>query len=222
MSRKPVAEIAGAGLAGLAAAAALAQRGWSVRVHEKGKSLREIGAGLYCWENALNALRELGVYEQVAATGVASKTPRALLDHKGMEINLRRSDDRTPELIVVLRTELHKILAECAIKNGAEIVTDSPVLGADPDGRLELKEGLGPKADLVIGADGVFSRVRGLVKARDRDRRSEGWLRPPSDLAPAGRWSQSATHRNVERRSADRHGPGQQGPTLRIPLLPRE
>ena len=164
MSRKLVAEIAGAGLAGLAAAAALAQRGWSVRVHEKGKSLREIGAGLYCWENALNALRELGVYEQVAATGVASKTPRALLDHQGLEINLRRSDDRSPELIVVLRTELHKILAECAIKNGVEIVTDSPVLGATADGRLELKDGLGPQADLVIGADGVFSRVRDSLK----------------------------------------------------------
>ena len=40
-------EIAGAGLAGLACAAALAQRGWKVRVHEKSKQLREIGAGLY-------------------------------------------------------------------------------------------------------------------------------------------------------------------------------
>lgn len=160
MSRKPVAEIAGAGLAGLAAAAALAQRGWSVRVHEKGKNLREIGAGLYCWENALNALRELGVYDQVAATGVASRTPRALLDHLSREVNMRRGDDRSPELIVVLRTELHKILAECAVKNGAEIVTDSPVLGADANGRLEFKDGYGPQVDLVIGADGVFSKVR--------------------------------------------------------------
>ena len=39
------AEIAGAGIAGLAAAAALAGRGWQVRVHERDAELRELGAG---------------------------------------------------------------------------------------------------------------------------------------------------------------------------------
>src|SRR5216683_4733575 len=38
------AEIAGAGFAGLTAACALAQRGWSVRVHERGQRLRTTGA----------------------------------------------------------------------------------------------------------------------------------------------------------------------------------
>lgn len=163
-STKPTAEIAGAGLAGLAAAAALARRGWAVRVHEKGRQLREIGAGVYLWQNALDALRELGVYDQVAAVGVPSKTPRMLLDHESREINLRRERDSTPELVVALRTELHRILADCAVANGVEIVTSSKVLGADPDGRLEFESGWGPKADLVIGADGVFSRVRDSLK----------------------------------------------------------
>jgi 2-polyprenyl-6-methoxyphenol hydroxylase-like FAD-dependent oxidoreductase len=163
-STKPVAEIAGAGLAGLAAAAALARRGWSVRVHEKGRQLREIGAGVYLWQNALDALRELGVYDQVAASGVPSRTPRMLLDHNSDEINLRREQDTAPELIVVLRTELHRILADAAIASGVEIVTSSKVLGADAEGRLEFESGWGPKADLVIGADGVFSRVRDALK----------------------------------------------------------
>jgi len=161
---KPTAEIAGAGLAGLAAAAALAQRGWKVRVHEKGRQLREIGAGLYLWENALDAMREIGVYDKVAEVGVRSMTPRALLDHNHSEIELRRPDDVVPELIVVLRTELHRILAECAMDHGVEIVTNSRVLGADPEGRLEFESGYGPKADLVIGADGVFSKVRDSLK----------------------------------------------------------
>src|SRR5947209_2836672 len=42
MSQTRTAEIAGAGLAGMTAAAVLAQRGWKVRVHEKGPALREI------------------------------------------------------------------------------------------------------------------------------------------------------------------------------------
>jgi 2-polyprenyl-6-methoxyphenol hydroxylase-like FAD-dependent oxidoreductase len=55
------AEIVGAGLAGLAAAVALARRGWSVRVHERAAELREIGAGLYLKENGLRALDDMGV-----------------------------------------------------------------------------------------------------------------------------------------------------------------
>lgn len=165
---RPVAEIAGAGLAGLVAAATLARQGWHVRVHEKGRELREIGAGIYLWENALNALREIGVYDKIAAVGVESKKARLLLDHNHREVNLRRGSDKLPELIVVLRTELHRILAEKAIENGAEIVTNSTVLAADPEGRLEFESGWGPKVDLCIGADGVFSRVRDSLKLGTR------------------------------------------------------
>ena len=162
------AEIAGAGLAGLAAATALAQQGWRVRVHEKGRDLREIGAGIYLWQNVLDALRELDVYDKIAATGVRSEKPRLLQDHKGREVNIRREGGGDPELIVILRTELHRILAEQAMASGVEIVTSSQVLGADPDGRLEFADGHGPKADLVIGADGVFSRVRDSLRLTER------------------------------------------------------
>ena len=41
------AEIAGAGLGGLATSVALAQRGWTVRVHERSDTLRMFGAGIW-------------------------------------------------------------------------------------------------------------------------------------------------------------------------------
>jgi len=50
------AEIVGAGFAGLTAASALAQRGWSVRVHERSDRLRTAGAGIYIYENGLRVL----------------------------------------------------------------------------------------------------------------------------------------------------------------------
>src|SRR5437660_1525789 len=59
------AEIAGAGFAGLTAAVALSQRGWSVRLHEKGPELRAFGAGIYLWHNGLRVLEGLGVLEDV-------------------------------------------------------------------------------------------------------------------------------------------------------------
>lgn len=164
-TKKPTAEIAGAGLAGLAAAAALAQNGWQVRVHERAQELREIGAGIYLWKNVLDALRQLGVYDEVEKVGVRSEVPRLLQDHRQREIDLRGRDrEAPPELIVILRTELHRILAECAAQAGVEIVTGSKVIGADPAGRLEFESGWGEKADLVVGADGVFSKVRDSLK----------------------------------------------------------
>src|SRR5258708_39886883 len=71
------AEIAGAGFAGLTAACALAQRGWSVRVHERGERLRTTGAGIYIYENGLRVLAAVGAYEQAVKGAAVVQTPGA-------------------------------------------------------------------------------------------------------------------------------------------------
>jgi NADPH-dependent 2,4-dienoyl-CoA reductase/sulfur reductase-like enzyme len=52
--------IIGAGIGGLAAAVALRRIGIETLVIERAASIREVGAGLSIWSNAVNALRELG------------------------------------------------------------------------------------------------------------------------------------------------------------------
>ena len=47
MPQRPHAEIAGAGFAGLVAAIALSDRGWTVRLHERASELRALGAGIF-------------------------------------------------------------------------------------------------------------------------------------------------------------------------------
>jgi 2-polyprenyl-6-methoxyphenol hydroxylase-like FAD-dependent oxidoreductase len=154
------AEIAGAGLAGLTAAAVLAQRGWKVRVHEQGEGLREIGAGIYLFENALRVLEEIGAYDDLAARA-EQIFDGDLRDHNDRLV-IRRNERRAvnSRLFVALRSDLHGALARAATAAGAEIVTGSRALAATPDGRLELASGFGDRADLVVGADGVHSRVR--------------------------------------------------------------
>ena len=66
------AEIAGAGFAGLAAACALAGRGWRVTVHERGERIRSAGAGIYIYENGLRVLETLGAYDAAVATAPKS------------------------------------------------------------------------------------------------------------------------------------------------------
>jgi len=150
-------EIAGAGLAGLTMASALALRGWNVRVHERAKELREIGAGIYLWENALKALEVVGAYDAVAAAGERINSPE-LRDHRHRL--LQQEWLRDGRLYTIPRRELHSALVNAAKVAGVDIVTDSPVAGATAEGSLELADGTTITADLVIGADGVHSRVR--------------------------------------------------------------
>ncbi|MCV7103522.1 FAD-dependent monooxygenase [Mycobacterium palustre] len=157
MPAKGHVEIAGAGLAGLTAAAALASRGWSVRVHERGRELREIGAGIYLWENALRALEAVGAYDEVLSGGERISSPE-LRDHRHRL--LQREWLRHGRLITIPRRALHAALVNAARRAGAHIETNSPVAGAHPFGALELTDGTLLPADVVIGADGVHSRVR--------------------------------------------------------------
>ena len=64
--------VVGGGIGGASAAIALRQVGLEAVVFEKAGELREIGAGISLWANAMKALRKLGLYETVLAVG---KTP---------------------------------------------------------------------------------------------------------------------------------------------------
>ncbi|MEA2376135.1 MAG: hypothetical protein QOD13_42 [Thermoleophilaceae bacterium] len=156
------AEIAGGGLAGLTAAAILARHGWTVRVHERGSELREIGAGIFMWENALRALEGAGAFEEATEYGEWIEAWE-LYDERQRLIQGEWMNPDGVRLVTIRRTDLHRALANAARRAGAEIVTSSQVKGADSDGKLILESGETLSADLVIGADGVNSAVRSAL-----------------------------------------------------------
>src|SRR6476660_5001354 len=83
------AEIVGGGFAGLAAACALAQRGWRVRVHERADRLRTTGAGIYVYENGLRVLETLGAYD-AAVKGAPFAHTREVRDDANRVISVHR------------------------------------------------------------------------------------------------------------------------------------
>ena len=153
-------EIAGAGFAGLTAAAAFAQRGWSVRVHEAGNRLRTAGAGIYIYENGLKVFEAVGAYE-AATRGAFPGRAREMRDDRNNTIARIEWPSGGPmRMFSIVRQNCIDALAAAAEEAGAEIVTGSEVAGAEPEGVLILADGRRRKADLVIGADGVGSPVR--------------------------------------------------------------
>ena len=59
--------IAGGGIAGLSAAAALRRVGIDAEVYEQAAELREVGAGVGLWSNALGSLDQLGAGDEIRA-----------------------------------------------------------------------------------------------------------------------------------------------------------
>lgn len=153
------AEIVGGGFAGLTAATALAQRGWNVTLHEKGPELRAFGAGIYLWHNGLRVLEGIGALEDVLN---GSHTP-PIYETRRHNLTVSRETFNGLPWRIMTRQHLHDALANKARQAGVEIRINSEVVNGDPSGKIELASGEQREADLVIGADGVGSKVRDLI-----------------------------------------------------------
>ena len=109
--RKPRrAEVVGAGFAGLAAACALAQRGWQVRVHERADQLRTTGAGIYVYENGLRVLQALGAYEDAVAGALVAHT-RETRDHRNRVVSVHRWGAATRVFSIVRQNVINALAA---------------------------------------------------------------------------------------------------------------
>jgi len=163
MKKKRHVEIAGAGFSGLTAAIAFTNRGWSVRVHEASEVLRELGAGLFIWDNGLRVFRVIGAYDEVM-TG-SHQAPFYETRRQGKVIAKNAFGiDAGCQMVTLTRPHLYNAIKNAAFRAGVEIVTSSRVAAATPEGELITEKGDRLKADLVIGADGVKSNVRDSLR----------------------------------------------------------
>jgi len=162
--------IVGGGIAGLSLALGLHRVGVPCRVLEA-HPLEELGGGAFLAlaPNGVNALASLGTPAVLADAG---GLPLAGIEfHNAAGRRVARLDGRAEPARfgahshLVRRGRLQQQLLAAVQAAGVPVEGDAPVVGVDEQHdrvRLTLADGTSRSAGLVVGADGVRSRVRGL------------------------------------------------------------
>lgn len=154
--------VAGAAFAGSGAALLFARAGARVTVFEKIAEPRAVGAGIGLAENGLAVLESLGLGPAIERIGRPIGTPRIV---DGRERVMLAVDGPPPRGLMVRRSALYEVLLDAvAAEPRIEAVFGAEVQRSDPDGTVHVRMPSGEDrkvtADLVIGADGVHSRIR--------------------------------------------------------------
>lgn len=166
--------VIGAGLGGLAAAAALLQQGHRVRVYEQSPQLAEVGAGIQMSANAMKVLDRLGlrrVLEPVAVRPLAFEFRRFDSGEMLHRLPLGEAHEQRhgAPYFQLHRADLHGALQQAvrALDAGALVLGARATRIAETDDgvRIALHGGAEVQAELVVGADGIKSVVRQHVLA---------------------------------------------------------
>ena len=136
----------------------MAQLGWDVTLHERSADLRMFGAGIWLWESGLKTLEMLGAYDKATHRARVIKEWR-IADKRN---NTLMSRTTTPEdrFLLPPRADLYQALIDQAYAFGVDIKTSSVVAGVRPEGVAVMEDGSERRADLVVIADGAYSRLR--------------------------------------------------------------
>ena len=160
--------IAGGGIGGLTAAIALSRRGIETEVYEAAPELKPLGAGIWVPPNAMQIFDRLGMAEIIRGAGqrIAAVEVRNAQGRVLQRMDLDPVERRFGYGIVsIRRSRLHEILAgrldQETLHLGRRCVG---YVDRGPRAALQFDDGSTAEGDLVIGADGVHSAVRRLMR----------------------------------------------------------
>src|SRR5262245_1523481 len=162
--------IVGAGIGGLATAAALRRFGMDVQVYEQATRFARIGAGIQMMPNSMKVLRKIGIETRLRATSFAPRSHLNRVWNTGevtRELPMPESLYGAPYLCLH-RADLHTALL--SVVPAERIHLDKKLVGLDQIGdgaSLTFADGSRVHADAVVGADGVHSMVRDIVVGPD-------------------------------------------------------
>jgi 2-polyprenyl-6-methoxyphenol hydroxylase-like FAD-dependent oxidoreductase len=176
--------IVGAGIGGLTAALSLCAYGIDVTVIDAVPQLKPLGVGINLLPHAVRELTELGLGDQLAATGIAT-AEMVHFDRHGNRIwgfgCGRDAGYRWPQYSIH-RGELQMILLDAVRSAGIAVQTGTSFVsftagsgGVSVEVRDRARDTVERLAfDVLIGADGLFSKVRAQLHPGEPPPRHSG------------------------------------------------
>ena len=166
--------IIGAGIGGLSTAIGLRRAGFEVEVYERAEQIGEVGAGITLWPNAIKALTQLGLGEQIRAISVFEgqggiRTWRGAPLTSASTVDIERAFG-APTL-AMHRAELHNVLLRAF--GAGQVQLGAQCSGFEQDGESVtalFAGGQRAEGDLLVGADGIRSVVRAQLHGAEPPR----------------------------------------------------
>ncbi|MDO5623373.1 MAG: FAD-dependent monooxygenase [Pseudomonadota bacterium] len=161
--------IAGGGIGGLAAALATARAGCEVRVYERASAFSEVGAGIQLGPNVTRILHGWGLQDELQAVAAYPTQLQVRSATSGDTLGALPLGERAVQrygapYATVHRADIHQLLYRAAsCDERVHLKLDHWLADYAEHGdavRLTTVRGLQVEGDALIGADGLWSRVR--------------------------------------------------------------
>jgi 2-polyprenyl-6-methoxyphenol hydroxylase-like FAD-dependent oxidoreductase len=160
--------IVGGSVAGMSCAIQMRKAGIAVELVEIDPTWRVYGAGITITGPTLRALRTVGVLDEVLAQG-ATWGGAKVHDKSGKlleSVTFPRLTEDLPATGGVMRPVLHKILSARTLAAGVNVrlgVSVAEIGNRGDHVEVRFTDGATGEYDLLVGADGIFSKMRGKV-----------------------------------------------------------
>jgi salicylate hydroxylase len=168
--------IVGGGIGGLTAAICLLKEGFDVQVYEQSRLLSEVGAGINISPNASRILIRLGLGEECSRLAYRSPFFHQRRWDDGRTLTKTRLADEIEREFgaphyIFHRGELHSMLARPVPPERVHLAHRCAAIEQDGDiVRAKFENGAEIEADVLIGADGIFSAARRALRGPERPR----------------------------------------------------
>jgi 2-polyprenyl-6-methoxyphenol hydroxylase-like FAD-dependent oxidoreductase len=161
--------VVGGGIAGGVLSLALAQKGVEVVLVDLRRTLGGVGHGITLQGNALKAFRAVGIYDRLAERGFPFSHLRLKTADGHVIAEIPTPPMGGPDLpgtMGAVRGDIADILAEEVATAGVDVRLETTVTEIDDRGDCvvaTLSDGSTETVDLLVGADGIRSKVRSMI-----------------------------------------------------------